>query len=184
MTMNNPQKYLVQRLKENAEESDGKRYLPLRKGIADINIRARISAERNKSFSEQLATVSDKTPVGKILEEITHKISRSGKKFRGLDVTGKDRELLIALTDPAFNAGSITNKSLQEKLKGTEWANGLTGKKLSSKIRHISLLRSHGIIRKLPKQHKYVLTDKGRKISSALNALLSASTEDLVNLVA
>ena len=157
----------------------------MRKGIADINIRAKISAEWKKSFAEQLATVSDKAPVGEILGEITHKVLRDGKKFRGLDVTGKDRDLLRALSDPAFNAGSITNKLLQEKLLGTGWANGLTGKKLSSKIsRQISLLRSHGIIRKLPKQHKYVLTDKGRKITSALNALLSTSTEDLVNLVA
>lgn len=185
MTMNNPQKYLVQRLKENDDKSDGKRYLPMRKGIADINLRAKVSAARNKSFAEQLATVYDKTPVGKIFEDITHSVSRNGKKFRGLDITGKDRELLRAISDPAFNAGAITNKLLQEKLTGTQWANGLTGKKFSSKIsRQISLLRSHGIIRKLPKQNKYALTDKGRKISSALNAVLSASTEDLVNLVA
>ena len=185
MTMNNPQKYLVQRFKENDDKSNSKKYLPMRKGIADINLRAKISAERNKSFAEQLATVSDKTPVGKLFDDITHSVSRNGKKFRGLDVTGKDKELLRAISDPAFNAGSITNKALQEKLIGTEWANGMTGKKLSSKIsRHISLLRSHGIIRKLPNQHKYALTDKGRKISSALNAILSASTEDLVNLAA
>lgn len=157
----------------------------MRKGIADINLRAKVSAERNKSFAEQLATVSDKTPISKIFDNITNAVSRNGKKFRGLDITGKDKEFLIAISDPAFNAGAITNKALQEKLLGKDWANGLTGKKLSSKIsRQISLLRNHGIIRKLPKQHKYVLTDKGRKISSALNALLSASTEDLVNLAA
>jgi len=185
MTMNNPQKYLVQRLKENDDKSDGKKYLPMRKGIADINLRAKVSAARNKAFAEQLATVTDKTPVGELFEDITHSVSRNGKKFRGLDVTGKDRELLRAISDPAFNAGPITNKALQEKLIGMEWANEMTGKKLSSKIsRNISLLRSHGIIRKLPKQHKYVLTDKGRKITSALNAILSASTEDLVKSVA
>lgn len=183
--MNNPKKYLVQRYTESDDKTSGKKLLPMRKGIADINLRAKVSAERNKSFAEQLATVSDKTPVGKVFEEITNSFSRNGKKSRGLDVTGKDRELLRAISDPAFNAGAITNKALQEKLMGTDWANGLAGKKLSSKIsRQIALLRSHGIIRKLPKQHKYSLTDKGRKISSALNAVLSASTEDLVNLAA
>ena len=102
-----------------------------------------------------------------------------------MDITGKDKEILRAISDPAFNASAITNKALQEKLIGTDWTKGFTDEKLSSKIsRQILLLRSHGIIRKLPNQHKYALTDKGRKISSALNALLSASTEDLVNLVA
>jgi len=129
MTMNNPQKFLVQRYKENDDRSNG-------------------------------------------------------KKYRGLDVTGKDKEFLKAISDPAFNAGAITNKVLQEKLIGSEWANKMTGKKLSSKIsRQLALLYSHGIIRKLPNQHKYALTDKGRKISSALNAVLSASIEDLVKLV-
>ena len=68
---------------------------------------------------------------------------------------------------------------------GSDWAKGVTGKKLSSKLsRSISLLRSHGLLRKLPKQNKYVLTDKGRKRTTALNALLAASTEDLVKLAA
>lgn len=184
-TMNNPQKFRVQRYAENADKTKGKKLLPMRKGIADINLRAMVSSNSNKRFAEQLATVSDKTPVGNLFEDLTHSISRNGKKFRSLDITGKDKSILRAISDPAFNAGSITNKQLQEKLAGTKWANGLTGKKLSSKIsRQISLLRAHGIIRKLPKQHKYALTDKGRKISSALNAVLSASTEDLVNLVA
>jgi len=184
-TMNNPNKYLVQRLKESEDKTNGKKLLPMRKGIADINLRAKVSVERNRSFAEQLATVSDKTPLGKIFEDITRSVSRNGKKFRSLDITGKDKELLRAISDPAFNAGAITNKALQEKLIGTDWANGLTGKKLSSKIsRQISMLRSHGLIRKLPNQHKYALTDKGRKISSALNAVLAASTEDLVKLIA
>jgi hypothetical protein len=184
-TMNNPKKYLVHRHVQGDEKTKAKKLLPMRKGIADINIRAKVSTERNKAFIEQLATVSDKTPIGKIFGEITCSVTRNGKKFRSLDITGKDMEFLRAISDPAFNAGSITNKALQEKLIDTDWAKKLTGKKLSSKIsRQISLLRSHGIIRKLPKQNKYALTDKGRKITSSLNALLSASTEDLVNLAA
>ncbi|KNY26125.1 hypothetical protein [Pseudobacteroides cellulosolvens] len=94
---------------------------------------SKISAERNKSVAEQLATVSDKTPVAKLFEDITVSITRNGKKFRGLDVTGKDKEILRAISDPIFNAGSITNKTLQGKLVGTEWANGMTDKKFLRK---------------------------------------------------
>ncbi|WP_036944271.1 hypothetical protein, partial [Pseudobacteroides cellulosolvens] len=83
--------------------------------------------------AEQLATVSDKTPVAKLFEDITVSITRNGKKFRGLDVTGKDKEILRAISDPIFNAGSITNKTLQGKLVGTEWANGMTDKKFLRK---------------------------------------------------
>lgn len=184
-TMNNPSRFKVQRLKEGDDKSADKQYLPMRKGIADINLRAKVSAACNKSFSEQLATVSDKTPVGELFDGISSPTSRNGKRFRGMDITGKDAALLKAISDPMFNTGSISNKALQEKLSGTDWAKKMTGKRLSSKIsRHISLLRSHGLIRKLPKQNKYALTEKGRKITSALNAALSASTEDLMAMVA
>lgn len=115
-TINNPQKYMVQRHKENASRTNGKKYCPMRKGIADINLRAKVSSDCNKRFSEQLATVTDKTPAGKIFKEVTHSISREGKKHRGLDIIGKDREILEAISDPIYNAGPITNKSLQKKL--------------------------------------------------------------------
>jgi len=156
----------------------------MRKGIADINLRAKVSSSCNKRFSEQLATFSDKTPLSELFNSINKVVYRNGKKFRGMDIIGKDNALLQAISDPMFNAGSITNKAMQEKLLGTEWANRMTDRRLASKIsRHISLLRSHGLIRKLPKQNKYALTDKGRKITSALNAALSASTEDLMAMV-
>jgi len=184
-TINNPYKFKVQRITEGNEKSEGKKYQPMRKGIADINLRAKISVERNKCFAEQLATVSDDTPLGKLIAEVTPSFSKNGKRVRGLDITGKDSELLRAISDPAFCVSAVTNKALQEKLMDSVWANGVTGKKLSSKLsRSISLLRSHGLMRKLPKQHKYVLTDKGRKLTSALNALLAASTEGLVKLAA
>ncbi len=68
-----------------------------------------------------------------------------------MDITGKDREFIRAVSDPTFNVGCITNKALQKILIGTKWANGITDKKLSSKISlQISILRSHGIIRKMP----------------------------------
>jgi len=61
----------------------------------------------------------------------------------------------------------------------------MTGKQLSSRIsRHLRLLREHGLIKKLTNQRKYILTDKGRKLTTALNAALAASTEDLIKLTA
>ncbi|MBT9174127.1 MAG: hypothetical protein DDT21_02538 [Syntrophomonadaceae bacterium] len=65
-------------------------------------------------------------------------------------------------------------------LGGTPWANGKKDKALSAHInrllRILRLLRDHGVIRKLPNQRKYQLTDKGRRLTSAVNALLGAST--------
>jgi len=185
MTMNNPRKYRVHRHTEGQDKSEPKKLLPMRKGLADINVRVKVSNDRINCFTEHIATASDKTPIGKLLGDISSPVSKNEKKYRGLDLTGKDRELLKAISDPAFDVGFITNKDLQQKLGSSPWAKGMTDKKLSSRIsRHLRLLREHGLIKKLPNQRKYILTDKGRKITTALNAALAASTEDLVKMVA
>jgi DNA-binding HxlR family transcriptional regulator len=48
----------------------------------------------------------------------------------------------------------------------------------------LRLLRDHGIIRKLPRQHKYQLTDQGRRLTSVVNVLLGASTQKLLAIAA
>jgi predicted transcriptional regulator len=117
------------------------------------------------------------------MKDITFSRAQNGRKFRGLDVLGKDMELLNAISDPKFNADAITNKLLQEKLLGTKWTKGMTDKRLSFRIsRYLSLLRDHGLIRKLPNQHKYALTAKGKKITTAMGVALASSTEDLMKL--
>jgi len=184
-SMNNPGAYRVFRYQEGCLEKKTKYRLPLRKGIADIPLRAQIAAEINHRFTEQLATVKDATPVGELLREITRPGQTSGRKFRALDCTGKDRVLLQAIADPKYAVSYLTNKDLQQRLGGTPWANGMTGKRLSARIsRHLRLLRDHGLIRKLPNQRKYQLTEKGRKITTALNVILAASTEQLLEMAA
>jgi DNA-binding transcriptional ArsR family regulator len=98
---------------------------------------------------------------------------------------GKDRELLGAVSDPAFDVGAITNRQLQKTLKDTPWAKGMTGRQLSARIsRHLRLLREHGLIRKLPSVRKYVLTDKGRRLTAAVEVTLAAPIDDLLGLAA
>jgi DNA-binding transcriptional ArsR family regulator len=56
---------------------------------------------------------------------------------------------------------------------------------LSGRIsRHLRLLREHGLIKKLPKQHRYMLTAKGRLLTTALNQFLAANISDLSKLAA
>lgn len=112
-------------------------------------------------------------------------MNRKGKRIRALDAFGKDSELLRAIADPAFTVSGITNKALQKSLGGSAWAKNMSGKQLSGRIsRHLLLLREHGLIRKLPKQRRYSLTDKGRKITVALDAALAFSVNDLLKMAA
>ena len=181
MTMNNPTDFRIYRHSESQDKSEPKQYLQMRKGIADSHARYEVSKNTINRFTEHMSAVEEKARLEELLSMTSNPLKDNGKRYRALDVFGKDQELLRAISDPAFDVNSITNKDLQKTLAGTHWAKKMSGKQLSGRIsRHLLLLRKHGLIRKLPKQRKYTLTEKGKKITTALNAALAASVNDLL----
>ena len=50
--------------------------------------------------------------------------------------------------------------------------------------RRLRLLRAHGLVAKVPETHRYVVTEKGRNVITALLAARNASTEKLTALAA
>jgi hypothetical protein len=185
MTMNDPSKFRIHRHAENQCKDEPKRLMGMRKGVADTAARFEISKNIANRFSEHMAAVEEKTRLGEVVSPVTSPIIAQGKRYRALDVFGKDNALLLAVSDPAFDVHGITNKTLQGKLIGKPWANGKTGKQLSGKIsRNLRLLREHGLIKKLPNQRKYALTDQGRKLTAALEAASATSINDLLKLAA
>ena len=184
-TINDPGKFLAFRHKQGESEDTPKQRRPIRKGVVDISLRASISQDINNRFMDDLSLLKDDTPVGDFIKTFTSRKRKNKRYFRALEPTGKDRELLQAISDPAFRISGLTNKMLREKFSGTSFAGNRTEKQLSAKIsRHLSLLRVHGLIRKLPRQHRYQLTSKGVKLTNMLNAMLCASTEYLLEIAA
>ena len=159
--------------------------MPIRKCIADITTRAKVSISITDRFTEQMASFEETTSLEELISTVSSPVVKDGKRIRALDVFGKDLPFIRALSDPAFGVLAITNKGLQSKLAGTVWGGCKTTKQLSGKIsRHLSMLRKHGLIKKLPNQRKYELTDKGRKLTTAVNVALASPVESLLKLVA
>ena len=185
MTMNDPTMFKIHRHAENQDKSEQKRFMPMRKGVADTAARIEISKSIIDRFTEHMASVEVNTRLGEVVASVTSPTFDQGKRTRALDVFGKDKELLFAIADPTFDVHAITNKGLQKILENKLWAKGLNRKQLSAKIsRQLRILREHGIIKKLPNQRKYILTDKGRKLTAALEVASAASVNDLLKLAA
>jgi hypothetical protein len=184
-TINKPEKFKVFRHKQGQSQAEKKSRRPIRKGVADIALRAKVSQEVNERFASDLSTLHDATPVREVFGDIICQKTQRGKRYRAIVPIGKDRELLQAISDSVLRVSGITNKELRERLKKTNWGSKRTEKQLSARIsRHFKLLRIHGIIRKLPNQHKYQMTLKGIKLCNALSAVLAASTENLLKIAA
>ena len=184
-TINTPAMFQVYRRAQGQPPDTPKRLRPLRKGVADIPLRAQVSQEVNQRLMDELSTFSDQTPLSDLLAPYVHGRTKEGRRVRALDLSGKDRALLQAISDPNFTVSGMTNAALRKKLSSTPWGTGRTDKHLSARVsRHLRLLRDHGLIRKLPNRHRYHLTDKGRQLTTALHAMLSASTEQLLDIAA
>jgi hypothetical protein len=184
-TINMPYMFKVYRRAQGQSRNAPKKLRLLRKGVADIPLRAQVSQEVNNRLMDELSTFTSKTPLIELFAPHVRSRTKLGRPVRALDISGKDRELLQAISDPAFTVSGITNAALRKKLCSTPWGAGRTDKQLSARItRHLRLLRDHGLIRKLPNRHRYHLTDKGRQLTTALHAMPSASTEQLLDIAA
>lgn len=184
-TINMPYMFKVYRRAQGDPPSAPKKLRPLRKGVADIPLRAQVSQEVNERYMKGLATFSDQTPLSELLSTHVRTFTKQGRRVRALDISGKDRALLEAISNPAFMVTGMTNAALSQKLKSTPWGAGRTDKQLSARVsRHLRLLRDHGLIRKAPNRYRYQLTDKGRTLTTAMAAAFSASTEELLRMAA
>jgi len=181
VTINTPDMFKVYRNAQGETAEVPKKLRPLRKGVADIAIRAKVSQEINDRFMNGVATFTDETSMRELFSERTKSKVKSGRRIRALDPTGKDRELLEAISDPADVVAGLSNVELRERLRSSPWGAGRTDAQLAARIsRHLRLLRDHGLIRKIPNRRRYNLTDEGRTFVTALSAMLGASTKQLM----
>lgn len=184
-TINQPGMFQVHRRAQGEPDTKPKRRLPLRKGVADIPLRAAVSQEINDRLIAQLATCREDKPASEVFDAVSQPLKKQGRRVRALDLLGKDRALLEILSDPEFAISGITNKALRKRLCESPGYSGRSEKQQRGKVtRSLRLLRDHGLIRKMPRQFKYQLTTLGRELTTTMTAALVVSTQQLMEMAA
>jgi len=177
-TINNSRDLRVYRPKEGGRPDDlDWRYL--RKGIADLHRLSEVSRAANARYLDSLASVEDKTPLGELLRDVTRHARWKGKRVRALRPhAAEDSKLLEAISRGEFNITGFKNRDLRKLLYG-EQSSADARRSAGRVTRQLRLLRAHGIIRKVPKSHRYLVTSKGRDICTALLAARAADVTKL-----
>jgi hypothetical protein len=94
-----------------------------------------------------------------------------------------DAILLTHISRHEFLIKGVRNRDLRALLFGSDPITPAEQRKRSAAVtRKFRLLRAHGVIEKIPKTHRYMVTDNGRKAITALLAARSVSTEQLISL--
>ncbi len=167
------------RTKEGGAEEDLP-WRPMRKGIADLDRRTEVSQNANERLLNALASVDDSGSVEELTSDIQQPTSWGGRKVRGLRPWGDDKTLLAAINRGEFTINGFRNRNLQALLYDAEPDSPAQRQCRSSAIsRKLQMLRAHGIVRKIPRTHRYQITDNGRAILLAVLATARTTVNQL-----
>jgi len=184
-TINHPHEMKVYRPKASDPEG-GLEWQRMRKGVADLHRRAELSQMSNARYLEDLASVEHHETLGESLAEPCCPTTRKGRRVRALNpFCPEDARLLAAVNRGEFLIHGFRNRDLKQRLFGdkTRDSKTKTGRSQSAKVtRLLMLLRAHHLIRKVPRTHRYMITDNGRSIITAILAAQHASTKQLAAL--
>lgn len=184
-TLNNVKDMKVFRRAEG-ETSGPRTWRPLRKGIADVKRRARVSQAANERYLDTMADVHASQPLGELTKSICQPAQWNGKRVRALQPWAPaDLQLLAAVNRPEFTVNGFRNRDLRPLLFGNEDVDQGETRRRSAKVsRQLRMLRAHGLITKLLHTQRYQLTARGRVILTALQAARQANPEQLAQLAA
>lgn len=173
-TLNTVHDFRAYRAKEGGPEQD-LQWRTMRKGIADLHRRAAVSQKTNDRLLTALASVDDCQSVEELTAGIQKHTHCNGRRVRALHPWAEDKELFTAVNQGAFLINGFRNRDLQKLLYHAGAQSPIQRRRRSAALsRKLRLLRSHGLIQKVPRTHRYHVTDAGRIILIAV--LTSART--------
>jgi hypothetical protein len=184
-TVNQAEEFKVFRPKEGGPEDD-KAWRTMRRGVADLHRRAEVSQAANERYAAATAAVRQTTPLKDVAAPLCRRVPAPGaagqRKLRALNpLAADDAALLEAVSDPKHTANGLRNRDLVALLYAKPARTKQQARQRSAHVsRLLRLLRAHGILQKVPKTHRYVVTPDGRNAVTALLAARNANAHTLM----
>lgn len=182
-TIGDPTDFKVFRPRQ--DDPDGKlEWLPLRKGVADLHRRAKVSQRSNHTYLDALAAVGDTTPCAQLFDTVSRPVVDRGRRVRALRLSDPDDiALLEAVARGEFAISGFRNRDIRQQLyPATAIDSPLEQRRLAAKVtRQLRLLRAHGLIQKVPNTSRYRLTTHGHTLTAAIFATRNADINQLLS---
>lgn len=183
-TIQDPYDFKVYRRAQGRPDSPLK-WRRMRKGVADLYARCCFSEKCNQRYLQALADLQVSQPIRELLAEICTPTRWKKNRFRGLLPWSSDeQDLLQAVSRPELQLRGFRNRDLVHHLFGPDIPPSQRSRLASWMTYRLRLLRAHGLIRKIPRSHRYRLTQKGRQILPPLIQVYHMDTEQLTQLAA
>lgn len=184
-TVNNPRDLKVYRASER--DPDGEKTLRrMRRGVADLPARIQRSQKTNERYLDALAQLDSTVRLEEIFAPVSRPVKRRGKRARALRVwTAEDQALLAAVARPEFLLAGFRNADVACALYPDAQDSPKARRSAAAKVSYrLSLLRAHGLIRKLSNTRRYRLSPKGHQICMAAALSQKATMQKLTQAAA
>lgn len=164
------------------EDPKAKQWRMMRKGVADLQRRAEVSQASNERYAQALAAASCSKSLKDLAERVCRRTRHQGRPVRALNPMGPEDGLLLETVNRGeFGINGFRNRDVRAYLYAQPTADPQEQRRRSGAVtRKLRLLRSHGLIKKVPKTNRYVLTERGREIITTLLAARSADVRTLM----
>jgi hypothetical protein len=153
---------------------------PLRRGVADTHRRVQVCQAANERYLASLAAAHASTPLGELTADLCQPTRWKKQRVRALNPLARaDAALLAAVGRGEFLVNGFRNRDLRAILFRPS-ADPATARRHSATVTSkMRLLRAHGLIRKVQRTHRYLLTPKGQRCVTAILAAQAADTAKL-----
>lgn len=183
-TVLHPEHFKVYRPAEGDKEQKLK-WQKVRRGVADLWRRAEVSRGANGRYLTALASVSGTTPLHVEACGLCRPVTVDGQRYRALNPwSAQDGVLLEAVSRGEFTINGFRNRDLRTLLYQRKGTPEQERKRSAAVSRKFGLLKAHGLIKKVNGTHRWLLTDKGRRLATALLAARQADVDQLTQLAA
>lgn len=159
--------------------------VPLRKGVADLGRRCEVTQAANERYLDALATLDTDRPIGELVRPLCRPARLGRQRVRGLRPWHEgDRQLCAAVADGALLAYGFRHRELLTRLYPTAAAGTPTARRRAAGqvTRQLRLLRAHGLIKKVPHTHRYLVTARGRTLLTALTQAQQLTLKQITTL--
>jgi hypothetical protein len=179
-TINDPSRLKVFRRKEGDRRGKPD-WRPMRKGVADTWRRAELSQRANERYLDTLSAADTSRRVGDLFAQVSRRVRWKGRFLRALRPSDPlDKELFRLLGSGELALEGLRNRDVQRAIFPKATRDPIEKRRRSARAtRLLRLLRAHALVRKVPRTHRYQVTDKGIEISAAVLATQAATMEQL-----
>lgn len=183
-TIVNPCDFRVFRPSETDPEQRNK-WQPMRRGVADLWRRAEVSRAANERYLTALASTTSATALAEEAQPLCRPRTVDGRRHRALNPwSAEDAALLEAVSAGEFALNGLRNRDLRARLFTVATEPAERRRQSAAITRRLALLRAHRLIKKVTGTHRWVLTDQGRRVITALLTARQASVDQLTKLAA